>query len=226
MSDRLALRDGEVDLRTGVVRRTAGEVRLTTRERDLLRYLLARAHRVVPRDELMREVWEYRDPSRSRAVDFTVHRLRAKIEADPTEPRHLLTNHGVGYQLVPADPDLDGPPAGWVTLVAAVGRELDPADVAGALAVSEAVLGATDGGVGHAARGDGVHWLAAFATTAAATRCATRLAAAGLPIGIGVATGTELPVREPISGRADYRGPAAVRALAIGRASPRGAVLL
>ncbi len=52
------------------------------------------------RDELLRDVWEYRDYPTTRTVDNHIASLRAKIEENAAEPQHLLTVHGIGYKLV------------------------------------------------------------------------------------------------------------------------------
>ncbi|MES2645108.1 MAG: winged helix-turn-helix domain-containing protein [Myxococcota bacterium] len=102
MSDLLPLSLGTVDLLRRRVSTPTGEARLTTTEVALLRYLAARPGRTVPREELLREVWGYAEGAASRTIDVTVRRLRAKIEADPAVPTHLLAVHGVGYTFVPA----------------------------------------------------------------------------------------------------------------------------
>lgn len=98
----LHLTERIVDLgRQEVVR--GGEIvdTLTTREAELLAWLVARPGRAVGRDELLREVWGYRSSAVTRTVDNTVLRLRAKIELDPARPRHVLTVHGTGYRFEP-----------------------------------------------------------------------------------------------------------------------------
>ena len=55
---------------------------------------------VVTRDELLNEVWGYDQYPTTRTVDNHIASLRAKLEDDPAEPRHLLTMHGVGYKMV------------------------------------------------------------------------------------------------------------------------------
>jgi len=76
-------------------------VELTLKEFDML-YLLARhPHQVFSRDHLLEKVWgisEYIDPG---TVTVHVRRLREKIEADPSNPSHLLTVWGVGYKYEP-----------------------------------------------------------------------------------------------------------------------------
>lgn len=73
-------------------------VRLTTRERDLLRTLTERESAIVSRQTLAQ-----RDPERSaseRSVDVEIARLRRKIETDPNAPRYLQTVRGHGYRLL------------------------------------------------------------------------------------------------------------------------------
>jgi DNA-binding response OmpR family regulator len=92
--------DVEVDPRRGTVRRGRGEVELSRKELDLLLYLLRNRNRVVSREQIIDAVWGQASASTSRAVDFHILNLRRKLEADPAAPRHLVTRHGLGYQLV------------------------------------------------------------------------------------------------------------------------------
>lgn len=72
------------------------EVRLTEREAEILTILVQANGETVPRARLVGDGLMPGD----RSVDVQVTRLRKKIEADPAEPRHLLTVRGVGYRLV------------------------------------------------------------------------------------------------------------------------------
>lgn len=74
--------------------------RLTLMEADLLRYLLGREGRVVPRKEILEEVWRVREDTDTRAIDNFIVRLRRYLEDDPVRPKHLLTVRGVGYRFV------------------------------------------------------------------------------------------------------------------------------
>jgi DNA-binding response OmpR family regulator len=95
----LQLSDRVVDLGRHEVRRGVEVLdSLTTLEAELLGWLAERAGRAVSRDDLLREVWGYRSSAVTRTVDNTVLRLRAKIEADPARPRHVVTVHGHGYR--------------------------------------------------------------------------------------------------------------------------------
>ncbi len=92
--------DVVVDFEGYEARRGDREVEMTRKEFGLLRVLAARAGQVVARDELLNEVWGYENYPSTRTVDNHMASLRAKLEPNPAEPRHLLTVHGVGYKFV------------------------------------------------------------------------------------------------------------------------------
>jgi DNA-binding response OmpR family regulator len=73
---------------------------MTRKEFQLLRLLASRTGEVVARDELLNEVWGYENYPTTRTVDNHIAGLRAKIESQPADPRHLKTVHGVGYKFV------------------------------------------------------------------------------------------------------------------------------
>jgi len=93
------------DLRVDTSARTVAlggdEVALTTREFDLLAFVVAHPGKALRREDLMREVWgwEFGDQS---TVTVHVRRVREKIEADPAEPTRLVTVWGVGYRWDPS----------------------------------------------------------------------------------------------------------------------------
>lgn len=90
-----------VDLdRRSVIRRDR-ELKLTPAEYNLLTYFLNHPDRPLTRDRLLNSVWGYESFPNTRTVDAHVVKLRQKLEADPTTPRHFLTLHGVGYRFVP-----------------------------------------------------------------------------------------------------------------------------
>jgi DNA-binding response OmpR family regulator len=74
------------------------EVSLTNREYDLLAYLVTHRGRVHSRERLLTEVWGLDYDGTERTVDNFVRNLRVKLEADPSQPRHILTVRGVGYR--------------------------------------------------------------------------------------------------------------------------------
>jgi len=88
----LELRDVSIDLSTRRVRQDDDEIHLTPTEFDLLAFLAKRPGRVFTRDQLLGEVWGYRDGSGARTVDSHVRALRRKLGADI-----VRTVHGVGY---------------------------------------------------------------------------------------------------------------------------------
>jgi DNA-binding response OmpR family regulator len=89
-----------VDFPQFEARKKGQRVEMTPKEFGVLRYLAARAGKVVRREELLEEVWGYENYPTTRTVDNHIASLRGKLEEDPAEPRHLLTVHGVGYKFV------------------------------------------------------------------------------------------------------------------------------
>jgi two-component system, OmpR family, response regulator ResD len=77
------------------------EVRLAQREFDLLLFLARHPGRVFTRDDLMREIWRYSFYTDNSTVTVHIRRLRAKIEEDPANPRHIKTAWGLGYRFEP-----------------------------------------------------------------------------------------------------------------------------
>jgi len=75
---------------------------LTLMEANLLRFLIRREGKPVPRKSMLEEVWGLHEDTDTRAIDNFIVRLRRYIEKDPTKPRHLLTVRGVGYRFVAA----------------------------------------------------------------------------------------------------------------------------
>jgi len=73
---------------------------LTVMEADLLRYLTEREGQIVPRKDILEQVWRVHEDTDTRAIDNFVVRLRRYIEDDPSDPQHLLTVRGVGYRFV------------------------------------------------------------------------------------------------------------------------------
>jgi two-component system response regulator RegX3 len=82
-----------------------GEIPLTRREVDILRYLARHGDRAVSRSELLNKVWGYARnlELETRTVDIHIAKIRRKIEADAGAPRRLVTVRGAGYRLLLAD---------------------------------------------------------------------------------------------------------------------------
>ncbi len=79
--------------------RPDGNKKLSTREVELIRYLVANANEPIRRTDLLEHVWRYEFSTNTRTVDVHISKLRSKIEMRPDAPRFLVTLHGVGYML-------------------------------------------------------------------------------------------------------------------------------
>jgi two-component system KDP operon response regulator KdpE len=88
-----------VDLLNRLVTVDGREVKLTRKEYDLLRTLVTHAGKVVTHQYLLREVWGPGSLYETHYLRVYVGQLRQKIEPDPTQPRYILTEPGVGYRL-------------------------------------------------------------------------------------------------------------------------------
>ena len=77
------------------------EVKLSPKEYDLLRVLVIHAGKVLTHQQLLREVWGAGFIRETHYLRVYIGQLRQKIEADPTQPCHILTESGVGYRLRP-----------------------------------------------------------------------------------------------------------------------------
>ncbi len=91
-----------IDLDARTVQRGTARVDLPRLEFDLLVYLASRPGQVLTREDVLRDVWQssgkWQDPA---TVTVHIRRLRAKLEEDPSNPKHLLTAYGVGYRFEP-----------------------------------------------------------------------------------------------------------------------------
>ena len=89
----------EVDRHARLVRRGGAEVHLTPIEYRLLSMLMANAGRVLTHRQLLREVWGPSHAGQSHYLRIYMGHLRQKLELDPAQPQHLLTETAVGYRL-------------------------------------------------------------------------------------------------------------------------------
>jgi DNA-binding response OmpR family regulator len=85
----------------GVVRRNDEAVHLTRTEFRLLCEMASAPGRMFTREMLLERVWGYGYFGDGKIVDVHVYRLRAKIEDDPANPRHVITVRGLGYKVQP-----------------------------------------------------------------------------------------------------------------------------
>jgi two-component system KDP operon response regulator KdpE len=88
-----------VDLARRVVTVDGGEVKLTPKEYEVLRVLVIHAGKVLTHQHLLREVWGPVAVEATQYLRVYIGQLRQKLEADPAQPRYLLTEPGVGYRL-------------------------------------------------------------------------------------------------------------------------------
>ncbi len=79
----------------------AEEAALTQREFELLLFLARHPGQVFSRNQLMDAVWQYSFYTDTSTVTVHIRRLRAKVESDPAQPRHIQTVWGVGYRFQP-----------------------------------------------------------------------------------------------------------------------------
>jgi two-component system KDP operon response regulator KdpE len=89
-----------VDLARRQVHRGGSEVHLTPIEYRLLALLIANAGRVLTHRQLLREVWGPSHAEDTHYLRVYMTGLRRKLEENPTLPRHIRTESGVGYRLV------------------------------------------------------------------------------------------------------------------------------
>jgi two-component system KDP operon response regulator KdpE len=96
--------DVSVDLGGRRVTRAGQEVRLTPTEWAVLEQLLRNPRRLVTQQTLLTSVWGPTHTRDSGYLRIYLGTLRKKLEAEPSRPRHLITEPGIGYRFVP-DPD-------------------------------------------------------------------------------------------------------------------------
>lgn len=92
--------DVRVDTKARSVTRRGKRVRLSSREFELLFYLLSHRREIVSREQLLRDVWGYSGQSMTRTVDNFIAKLRMHLEPRPHEPRYIISVHGSGYQML------------------------------------------------------------------------------------------------------------------------------
>ena len=90
--------DIEVDFERARLTKGGEPVNMAGKELQLLQYLIHHRGRVVPREEILQNVWEYASDVSSRTIDVHVAWLRQKLEANPQQPQHIHTIRGKGYR--------------------------------------------------------------------------------------------------------------------------------
>ncbi len=98
-ASQIEIGDLTIDLEDRKVLRDGHEVHLTPIEFDLLRVLAQHPGRLVTQRQLLRDVWGPQYVDESHYLRVHIAHIRAKIESDPSRPRYLITEPGVGYRL-------------------------------------------------------------------------------------------------------------------------------
>jgi len=92
--------DVELNFKKYAAHKGGHPLELSAREFEILHYLIRRRGEIVTRDQLLDEVWGYDSTPITRTVDNHIARLRQKIELNPSEPRHIITVHRLGYKFI------------------------------------------------------------------------------------------------------------------------------
>ena len=92
--------DVAIDLVNRVVKRAGNEVHLTPIEYRLLAFLTVQPGKVLTHRQILREVWGPSHVESSHYLRIYMGHLRHKLEVDPAQPRHFITETGVGYRFV------------------------------------------------------------------------------------------------------------------------------
>lgn len=93
--------DCKIDRAARVVYHKGEELKMRLKEYQILAALTENPGVAISRHELFKEIWGDDSPSGEKTVDVTIHTLREKIEADPTNPHHIQTVRGFGYRFTP-----------------------------------------------------------------------------------------------------------------------------
>jgi len=90
----------EIDFTHYTATQNGQAIEFTHKEFEVMKYFLAHKGQTISRSELLDEVWGYDAAPTTRTVDNHILKLRQKIEADPANPKIILTVHGIGYKFV------------------------------------------------------------------------------------------------------------------------------
>lgn len=92
--------DLQVDLCSRRVTIGATDISLTPTEYDILRLLVTHAGKVMTHRQILKQVWGVAYLEQPHVLRVNISNLRRKLEADPSRPRHIITEPGVGYRLM------------------------------------------------------------------------------------------------------------------------------
>lgn len=92
--------DLQIDLAKRVLLKNGEIVKLTNTEFEIIKRLTLNSGRVVSQEFLLRDIWGKHALENSHYLRIYIAHLRKKIETDPSDPRHIITEPGVGYRLL------------------------------------------------------------------------------------------------------------------------------
>lgn len=92
--------DLQVDLSSRTVAVDGSDISLTPTEYDILRLLVTHAGKVLTHRQILRQIWGIAYLEQPHVLRVNISNLRRKIESDPSRPRHIITEPGVGYRLI------------------------------------------------------------------------------------------------------------------------------
>jgi two-component system KDP operon response regulator KdpE len=96
----LTFPDLTIDLARRIVLLSGQEVKLTPTEYEILKYLALHSGRVITHGQLLRAVWGPNYQGETHYLRVYIGQLRRKIETNPTQPRYITTEAGVGYRFI------------------------------------------------------------------------------------------------------------------------------
>lgn len=105
-ADVVQVGDFRIDIATRTVYVSGRDLKLTPKEFDLLLYLSQHPNRVVPHRTLLAAVWGANSTEQPEYLRVFIGQLRKKLEADPADPRYILTERWVGYRFEPGSESL------------------------------------------------------------------------------------------------------------------------
>ncbi len=88
----------EVDFASHVVRKDGTEVRLTATEYELLKLLVRDAGKLLTQRQLLKQIWGINAIEHTHYLRVYIGQLRKKLESDPSRPRYIITEPGMGYR--------------------------------------------------------------------------------------------------------------------------------
>jgi DNA-binding response OmpR family regulator len=96
--EQVSFGDVEMNFKTFEASKAGRAIELSPREFKMMKYFVEHRGEVVTRDQLLDHVWGYEGLPLTRTVDMHIAKLRQKIEDTPSDPRHVITVHRVGYK--------------------------------------------------------------------------------------------------------------------------------